>query len=63
MDNYDYDKIREQISRIRNEGTFTMFDISTVMRYADMFNYDELIALIEKDEKSYMYFILTGKFE
>jgi len=57
-----YDKIKEQILKIRASGKTNMFDVPAVQRLAFESGYYELVNFIEENKPSYINFILTGKF-
>jgi hypothetical protein len=58
-----YDELREQILSIRDEGRVNMFDSPAVQREAFDKGFHVLVCYIEERRRSYVNFILTGKFE
>jgi hypothetical protein len=64
-DYYDehYDELREQILNIRDSGKVNMFDSPAVQREAYDKEFFMLVCFIEEYRRSYVNFILTGKFD
>ena len=56
-----YDKIKEQILKIRASGKTNMFDVPAVQRLAFENGYYELVNFIEENKTSYVNFIFSGK--
>ena len=54
--------IREQILAIRDSGLTNMFAMKDVQRIAFELNYYELVMFIEESPKSYVNFIISGKY-
>ena len=55
------EKIREQISAVRDSGVANMCDTAAVQRAAFEKDFYELVLFIEENRESYWDFILTGK--
>ena len=55
------EKIREQISAVRDSGVANMCDTAAVQRAAFDRGFYELVLFIEENRESYWDFILTGK--
>lgn len=55
------EKIKEQITDIRDSGLTNMFDLPVVQRLAFDRNYYELVSFIEEHKKSYVTFIMKGE--
>ena len=54
------EKIKEQITDIRDSGLTNMFDLPVVQRLAFDRNYYELVLFIEEHRDEYVSFILHG---
>ena len=55
------EKIREQISAVRDSGVANMCDTAAVQRAAFERDFYELVLFIEENREEYWNFILTGK--
>lgn len=54
-------KIKEQILHIRATGLTNMFDINMVQRFANDYEFYDLVLYLEDHRKEYTHFILTGE--
>mgnify|MGYP001032065572 CR=1 FL=1 len=55
------EKIREQISAVRDSGVANMCDTAAVQRAAFERDFYELVLFIEENREEYWNFILTGR--
>ena len=55
------EKIREQISAVRDSGVANMCDTAAVQRAAFERDFYELVLFIEENREKYWNFILTGR--
>mgnify|MGYP001080093418 FL=1 len=55
------EKIREQISAVRDSGVANMCDTAVVQRAAFERDFYELVLFIEENREEYWNFILTGR--
>ena len=56
------EKIKTQILAIHDSGVVNMFAMKDVQRIAFELDFYELVNLIESSPKTYVTFILTGKY-
>jgi hypothetical protein len=63
MNDYDFDKLREEILTIRDSGYCNMLDTTAVQRAASDLGFHDLVLFIEYDKRSYTNFIFYGEFE
>ncbi len=55
------DKIKEQITAIRDSGKANMLDTKAVQYFADKNDFFELVIYIEEHPSDYLHFIMTGR--
>ena len=63
MDDYNYDRIREQILSVRDSGVCNMLDVPAVQRAANDNGFYDLVIYIEENKSGYSNFLFHGEFK